>query len=1053
MRRNDARNTFWFLLLLIGLWSYPSVADWWVGEPENVYEAAEWLSQSSRKRNKAILFLEQTGPQHRQGIPVLIQALENDRHDVRDGIQNALKRIGPSGRESVPELVQIVDKSQGVTQVAAIRALGQVGAEAGAASPLLVRLLLKDPSGDLADASSEALVRIGGPAADALVESITQLKEQNGEQYSRLMAVLYKIGKPSVIALTQALGTNAEKDRGLLRDALTEVSQEVGGKAIPDLRVLVAQNHPPEVRIVGVEILAKIARHHPAAVEDVIAALRDSHESVRQSAARSLPEIGTSAVEPILSALETEIKLSVENPAPDVREVNPAPRDLIPTFLLSLIQSRDVGEREELRQLLVPALSHDPVRQLTDTNAPLRNRERATAALLKLGRDAQDAIPTLMQALTHKDPTIRADAASVLAGFVPFLDRVEHLLDPRLQRLSQNHVQIRRAVTKALGDVGAQGNSAETTRMVVDQLITLLADADADVQANAVQSLGRIGVQASPAAPHLLKRLRREGDLDRSVIHALGQIGPAVKVASPDTVAALLQTLKNEDERIKRESIEALGQIEAEETVDELIALLDDPKKSRRFRPAIIVALGQIHAQPNIVIPRLMTALDNNENEPSLRDQASRSLGRFGPEAVKVLLPIIQSGPPQPENKRTAEAERSRLRYFRALHALKYAGPAVEPTTTLLIDILKETAASPTMRVAGKYAAEALATVGKPAVPKLIPLLKGTDAEVRQLTASTLGRIGSDARPAIPVLLTAFAQEKKEWQFRVNVLNALTGIQKEADSVQDQLFLAWNDEHPQVRARAIRLSRDLPWKNGKLMAAFEKALQEKESEKMRLVGELLAQTSLEGMSRDQRKRLVQLLHAHLKSDRHSLHKLALESLRRLAPTDSTLLDRQIVLLKQGENSVGSAVMENLRAIGAPAVDPLLWAFKAEQDALKRGRIVRALGKLGNNAGPAVRPLLQILEANQTKTENLPQWEYRSALEALGEIGPPAISAVPRIARALVHPDKWTRNRAAQALGAILRPVSSDASDKQAPVWPLWAQGFEKARGANQSGCP
>ena len=55
--------------------------------------------------------------------------------------------------------------------------------------------------------------------------------------------------------------------------------------------------------------------------------------------------------------------------------------------------------------------------------------------------------------------------------------------------------------------------------------------------------------------------------------------------------------------------------------------------------------------------------------------------------------------------------------------------------------------------------ADALAAVGKPAVPALIRAAGDADARVRSVAVDALGQIGAPAREAVPALATALRDE------------------------------------------------------------------------------------------------------------------------------------------------------------------------------------------------------------------------------------------------------------------------------------------------------
>jgi HEAT repeat protein len=79
--------------------------------------------------------------------------------------------------------------------------------------------------------------------------------------------------------------------------------------------------------------------------------------------------------------------------------------------------------------------------------------------------------------------------------------------------------------------------------------------------------------------------------------------------------------------------------------------------------------------------------------------------------------------------------------------------------------------------------------------------------------------------------------------------------------------------------------------------------------------------------------------------------------------------------------------------------------------------IRAVARFGPHAAPAVRPLLD----HFANPDPAIRWQ---AARAVGKIGPPAVSAVPELARLLrSDPDPLVREHAAEALGDIGPPAA------------------------------
>ena len=90
---------------------------------------------------------------------------------------------------------------------------------------------------------------------------------------------------------------------------------------------------------------------------------------------------------------------------------------------------------------------------------------------------------------------------------------------------------------------------------------------------------------------------------------------------------------------------------------------------------------------------------------------------------------------------------------FAAIKAIGEIGPKAAPAIPVLVETIRETRnADKKMLLACNYA---LLGMGKEIVPYMISLLKDDDWEMRRGGAWMLGRLGPDARDAVPALTEA----------------------------------------------------------------------------------------------------------------------------------------------------------------------------------------------------------------------------------------------------------------------------------------------------------
>ena len=199
-------------------------------------------------------------------------------------------------------------------------------------------------------------------------------------------------------------------------------------------------------------------------------------------------------------------------------------------------------------------------------------RQYVVGILAKIGEDASDAVPALVQLLPDGDVNVRASAAKALGAIGKgAVDAVPSLV----QLLPDEDTNVRINAAEALAEIG---------RDAVPALVQLLPDEDTNVRASAVWTLAKIGKAAVPA---LIQTLQDKNAQTR--ISAAGILG---QIETLDAAPTLIQALQDPDSRVRREAALALGHIAAVDAVSALIQLLQDENEYVRFNA--VSALKQI---------------------------------------------------------------------------------------------------------------------------------------------------------------------------------------------------------------------------------------------------------------------------------------------------------------------------------------------------------------------------------------------------------------------------------------------------------------------------
>jgi HEAT repeat protein len=264
-----------------------------------------------------------------------------------------------------------------------------------------------------------------------------------------------------------------------------------------------------------------------------------------------------------------------------------------------------------------------------------------------------------------------------------------------------------------------------------DQL-KLLKNKDPRVRRAAATNLGRLGAEAKFAIAPLRQRLTDADPRVRSgAATALCEIGPAA-------VEEMIQALALPDRLVRREAVWGLAKIgaEAAPAVPALARALADRDAS--VRKGAARALGLLGRLAKPAIPFLIRAL--GDTDLLFCRMASWALGQIGSTAVEALIAAL--------------GHHDKYVRREAAWALGQIGPEAMAAVPKLIAILKTD----------------LEDSCKSRLPKIHPHQDTevvyfhpiSDSTLRANAAQALGRMGAEARSAIPVLRAALADPNEK---------------------------------------------------------------------------------------------------------------------------------------------------------------------------------------------------------------------------------------------------------------------------------------------------
>lgn len=242
-------------------------------------------------------------------------------------------------------------------------------------------------------------------------------------------------------------------------------------------------------------------------------------------------------------------------------------------------------------------------------------------------------------------------------------------------------------------------------------------------------------------------------DVQANAVEALGKIG------DPTAIPVLITASANEDRFVRMEAIDALDAFghAAKAAVPALVKAVKNDSENGCFAAH---TLGAVDAE-GISLPVLIGALD--APNPQMRRFASFGLGRMGPLASAAEQALHEGLTDNDPGARIAAA----AAYW------SVTGRAEEP-----VQVLRSVLRSSGSWAVQMWAADALAELGsaaKAAVRDLIPCLESETRYALTSSATALGRMGPCAATAVPAL-TGRLMESDDHYTRVCIARALWRI-------------------------------------------------------------------------------------------------------------------------------------------------------------------------------------------------------------------------------------------------------------------------------------
>ncbi|MHC5538074.1 HEAT repeat domain-containing protein [Singulisphaera rosea] len=416
---------------------------------------------------------------------------------LRIGAIQALVNFGALAAPAVPALIDAIRDNDALTSGFAATALGEIGPSAKAALPELINLLRSKESVPKASSSSGS---VGGPREPERLAVVA----------AKALGKLGPDGIAAVIPLTEAL---ADPDE-VLRIAVVQALGEIGPGAITAIPALVKALDDPEW-FVGDTASESLRRLGPLAVPALTKVLQEAKPDVQRRALWSLGGIGPQAAKAL-----PEVILALSDPDEEVREAaaetigligrGPEAEAAVPVLLAALKDSDRLVRTNAAQALGRLGLGVDRSIPVLIETMHESDPEVKGAAMDALARIGLPAFPALWALVREGNEEQREDATFALSHSADPFNSVEEETDeqartrikaPRaalIAALKDPDERIRSAVTQALGYI---------RKDVVPDLIKALADPSPIVRIQATRAFEFMGSDAIPALGALRQRL------------------------------------------------------------------------------------------------------------------------------------------------------------------------------------------------------------------------------------------------------------------------------------------------------------------------------------------------------------------------------------------------------------------------------------------------------------------------------------------------------------------------------------------------------------------
>ncbi|MDB6110263.1 MAG: repeat protein [Pedosphaera sp.] len=263
-------------------------------------------------------------------------------------------------------------------------------------------------------------------------------------------------------------------------------------------------------------------------------------------------------------------------------------------------------------------------------------------------------------------------------------------------------------------------------------------------------------------------------------------LGSSAKEAVPGLMKIYQQNISQSSQENCLAALASIGPT-AKQAIPLLIGATSHPAFEVRYRA--FAALGNVHPEPEVILPFLIRTLrDPDTGFKTIAIEQIRLLGDDAKPAIPALIELLQD--PGPSVRRSA------------VYALGWLAPESEQVVPVLTLALQSSQSDALMRMSSATALGRIGANARSAVPALLGALHDPNPQVGPTAALALGRIAQDSEQVVPALTLSLESSESDVMMRSACAGALGKFGTNAGSAVPALLAALHDASEVVRERA-----------------------------------------------------------------------------------------------------------------------------------------------------------------------------------------------------------------------------------------------------------